>query len=278
MSDRIAASRRRLLGAALGLSIVSLLWSGAAAAEPPPERDWDLALYAYGWAPMVLADGEARIDGELYSPEFDTDFSDVFSEWDFGAGLGLDFRYWRFVMLLDGVWVQSEVDGHIAGSEIDGHLTNVVADGKLGFRVVDRTTPWGDASSLDAPRLFVDLLAGARYWFVKNDAMDLEGFPANDLNYQTDKDWVDPLVGARVVVGILPTLSFALVGDVGGFDIGNGSELTWMVYPMLNWQPFERVSFFAGYKHLRADRERPSTNKDFDYELSGPTLGLGFHF
>jgi hypothetical protein len=276
MSDRFAASRRRLLGAALGLSLV---WPLAVSAEPPPARDWDLMLYAYGWAPMVEADGEATIDGELFSPEFDTDFSDVFGEWDLGAGAGIDFRYWRFVLLLDGVWVQSEVDSDIAGIDVDGHLTNVVADGKAGFRVVDRTTPWGDASSLDAPRLFVDLLAGARYWFVKNDAMDLEGFPiGTNLNYQTDKDWVDPLVGARLVVGILPTLSFSLVGDVGGFDIGNSSEITWMVYPTLNWRPFERVSFFAGYKHLRADRERPSTNKDFDYELSGPTLGLGFHF
>jgi hypothetical protein len=275
MTDRLAG-RRRWLGAALGISLV---WSGAAAAEPPPERDWDLMLYAYGWAPKVLADGEATIDGEQYSPEFDTDFSDVFSEWDFGAGLGLDFRYWRFVLLLDGVWVQSEVEGHLAGQEIDGHLMNVVADGKAGFRVLDRATPWGDPSALDAPRWSVDLLAGARYWFVKNDAMDLEGFPVgNNLNYQTDTDWVDPLVGARLVFGILPTLTFSLVGDVGGFDIGNGSELTWMVHPTLNWRPFERVSFFAGYKHLRADRERPSTNKDFDYELSGPTVGLGVHF
>lgn len=275
MSDRFAASRRRLLGAALAFSLVCPL---AASAEPPPDN-WDLMIYAYGWAPTVLADGEATIDGELVSPEFDTDFSDVFSNWDFGAGAGIDFRYWRFVLLLDGVWVQSEVDDDIRGVGVDGHLTNVVADGKAGFRVLDRTTPWGDAQALDAPRLFVDLLAGARYWFVKNDAMDLEGFPiGNNLNYQTDQDWVDPLVGARVVVGVLPTLSFSVVGDVGGFDIGNGSELTWMVQPMLNWQPFERVSFHAGYKHLRADRERPSSNKDFDFELSGPTVGLGFHF
>jgi hypothetical protein len=275
MQDRFAG-RRRLLGAALGISIA---WAGAAAAEPPPP-DWELALYAYGWAPKVEADDEATIDGVLFSPSFDTGFSDVFGEWDLGAGATLDFRYQRFVLLLDGAWVQSEVDSRLAGFVIDGHLTNVIGDGKLGFRVVDTAVPWSnEPAAVDTPRLFVDLLAGARYWFVRNDAMDLEGFPiGNDLDYQTDRDWVDGLVGARVVVGLLPQLAFSLVGDVGGFDIGNSSELTWMVHPMLEWRPFERVGFRVGYKHLRADRERPSTNQDFDYELSGPTVGLGIHF
>ena len=276
MVDRIETSRRRLLGVALGLSIV---WAGPAFAEPPPDN-WDLRVYFYGWAPMVEADGETEIDGTFYNPEFDTDFSDVFSDWDFGAGGGIDFRYMRFVLLLDGVWVQSEVEDRLLGAKLDGHLTNVVADGKLGVRVLDRAAPWaGDPASLDAPKVAIDLLAGVRYWWLRNNAMDLEGLPiGNDLDYQTDVDWWDPLVGARLVIGIVPSLSFQLVGDVGGFDIGNASELTWMVNPTLNWQPFERVSFFAGYKHLRAERERPRTNQDLDYELSGPTVGLGVHF
>jgi hypothetical protein len=276
MQGRFAAKRGRMLGAALGFTIV---WAGAAAAEPPPP-DWELEVYAYGWAPTVEADYDGEIDDAFVFATFDTDFDDVFSEWDLGAGVGIDFRYQRFVMLLDGVWVQSEVESSdLPGLNVDGHLTNVVGDGKLGFRVLDRAAPWAsDPSSLDAPRMAFDVLAGARYWFLKNEALDLEGQLAVPYNIQTDIDWVDPLVGMRLILGLMPQLSFSLVGDIGGFDIGNGSELTWMVHPMLNWRPIERMSVHLGYKHLRADKERPSTNKDMDYELSGPTVGLGVHF
>jgi hypothetical protein len=277
MQGRFAAKRGRMLGAALGFTIV---WAGVAAAEPPPPREWELELYAYGWAPTVEADYDGEVDGQFVHATFDTDFDDVFSEWDFGAGAGIDFRYQRFVMLLDGVWVQSEVEtGDIPGVDADGYLTNVVGDGKLGFRVVDRVAPWaGDPSNLDSPRMAFDVLAGARYWWLRADPLDLEGELAVPYNLQTDIDWVDPLVGMRLILGLMPQLSFSLVGDIGGFDIGNSSELTWMVHPMLNWRPIERMSVHLGYKHLRADKERPSTNKDMDYELSGPTVGLGVHF
>lgn len=278
MSHRTTPGRcRALLGVALGITIA---WPAIVAAEPPPPRDWQLSLMAYGWAPKIEADYDGTIAGQDFERTFSTDFGDVFDDWDIGAGAALNFRYKRFVMLLDGVWVQSEEDTRLQGVDLDGYVTNVVGDGKIGFRVLDMPTPWAASpTTIDSPRWAIDLLAGARYWWVRADPLDLEGKIAPPYDVQTDVDWVDPIVGGRLILELIPELYLSVVGDVGGFGIGNGSELTWMVHPMLNWRPLERVSFHAGYKHLRADgRDGPSTGKSMDFELSGPMVGLGFHF
>lgn len=253
---------------------LALLGFGApAAAEPPPPREWDLAIFGYGW----LAASEAEFDTRLGEVEVDASISDNLEDLELGAMAALDARYRRFVVFLDGVWTQIGDESSVARGRVDADVTLSYADAKLGVRLLDRAAPWADAAQLDAPRLRFDLLGGARYWYTR---LEVDGRFPNAPDRQDDrvKDWIDPLVGARIGIGILPTLNLAVIGDVGGFDLGNGSEWTWMVMPTLNWRPGERWSFHVGYKHVHADRERPSTNRSSDFELTGPIAGVGLHF
>lgn len=244
----------------------------AAGAEPPP-RDWDLAIFGYGW----LIASEASFETELGVFEADRGIRDNLEDLDLAAMAAADFRYRRLVVFLDGIWTQLSDESSVVRGRVDGEVTLAYADGKLGVRAIDVPAPWADASRDDAPRVRVDLLGGARYWYTR---AELDGRFPNFPNRQVDvtRDWVDLLVGARVQVGILPTVNLSVIGDVGGFDVGNGSELTWMVAPTVNWRPWRRWSLHAGYKHVEAERERPSTNRDLDAELSGPVVGVGFHF
>jgi hypothetical protein len=250
-----------------------LLGATASRAEPPPPRDWELAIFGYGW----LIASEASFETEFGVFEVDRGIRDNLEDLDFAAMGAAQFRYRRFVALLDGVWTDLSNDSSVVNGRVDGDATLAYLDGKLGVRLLDRAAPWADASRGDAPRVRFDLLGGARYWYTR---AELDGRFPNVADRQVDetRDWVDLLVGARVLVGILPTLNVSVVGDVGGFDMGNSSELTWMVMPTLNWRPWRRWSFHAGYKFVRAERERPSTNRDLDVELSGPVVGVGFHF
>jgi opacity protein-like surface antigen len=261
----------RIRPAFIALALLAL--AAPAAAEPPPQRDWDVALFGYGW----LIASEASFDTEFGDVDIDASISDNLEDLELAAMGALDVRYRRFVFFLDGVWTQIGDESSVAQGRVDADMTLAYADAKLGFRLLDATAPWADASQLDAPRVVFDLLGGARYWYTRLEA---DGRFPNVSNRQFDKtkDWVDPLVGARFAIGILPTLNFSVIGDVGGFDIGNGSELTWMVMPTLNWRPWEHWSFHAGYKHVKAERERPRTNRDLDVELTGPMVGVGFHF
>jgi hypothetical protein len=261
--------RLRLSGAAA----ILLLLGPVAGAEPPPERDWDLALFGYGW----LVASEAEFETEFGTFEADKSITDNLEDLEMAVMGAVDARYRRFVFFFDGVWTKIGDESSVVNGRVDGDVTLAYADAKLGLRLLDAAAPWADASRLDAPRVVFDLVGGARYWYTR---AELDGeFPnVPDRQFDKTKDWVDPLVGARIGVGLLPTLNVSIVGDVGGFDMGNGSELTWMVMPTLNWRPWRRWSFHVGYKHVKAERERPSTNRDLDVELTGPVAGVGFHF
>jgi hypothetical protein len=241
--------------------------------EPPPPRDWDLALFTYLW----MAGVEADVESEFGDIHVDQSFSDILDDLELGAMAALDARYRRFVLFVDGIYTKVGDESSVAQGRVDSDLTMAYLDAKLGFRVLDATAPWADPAQLEAPRVFFDVLGGARYWY---NRLELDGrFPnVPDRQFDKSKDWVDPLVGGRLGVGLLPTLNVSVIGDVGGFDMGNGSELTWMVMPTLNWRPWEHWSFHAGYKYVKAERERPSRNRDLDVELSGPVVGVGFHF
>jgi hypothetical protein len=262
----------RIAGGLLG---ACLLVARAAMAEPPPPRDWELAVFPYVWAAGI----EAEVDTRAGDVVVDQDFLDILEDLELGAMGVVQARWRRFVFEFDGVYtkVGDETDVRQGLVRADVDLTQMILDAKLGFRVLDATAPWGDASAIDTPRVLLDVLAGVRYWYNGFD-VDLESRSGADRKIGPSRDWVDPIVGLRAGLGLTRTISVSVMGDVGGFDVGNASEWTWMVMPSLNWRPWDRVSFHAGYKHLDVDRERPSTNQGFGYTMSGPFLGVGFHF
>lgn len=266
----------RFLAATLAMLVVIAGFAPRSAAEPPPPRDWDLAIFAYLWAAGV----EAEVETPVGDVEIDQDFVDILADLELGGMALVDARWRRLVLIFDAVYTktgdESEVLGGLARADVD--LTQVVLDAKLGFRVLDFVAPWGDASALNAPRVRFDLLAGARYWYNSAD-VDLNGsFGGFGRHFSPSNDWVDPVAGVRVGAEITRSVGLSVVADVGGLDIGDSSEFTWMVMPSLNWRPWNRVSLHVGYKHLDVERKRPSTNNDVDYTMSGPFLGLGFHF
>lgn len=267
---------RRFPAAHFAMLVVSAWFAPGSAAEPPPPRDWDLALFTYVWAAGVEADVETRA-GDV---AIDQDFVDILGDLELGGMALVDARWRRLVLIFDAVYTktgdESDVLGGLARADVD--LTQVILDAKLGFRVLDVVAPWGDASAPDAPRVLFDLLAGARYWYNGAD-VDLNGsFGGFGRHFSPSNDWVDPVAGVRVGAEITRSVGLSVVADVGGLAIGDSSEFTWLVMPSLNWRAWDRVSVHVGYKHLGVERKRPRTNNDVDYTMSGPFLGLGFHF
>ena len=58
--------------------------------------------------------------------------------------------------------------------------------------------------------------------------------------------WVDPIVGARFAIDLTPKLALIGRGDVGGFDLGSASKLTWSASAYLGWHFTPLVSAYAG--------------------------------
>jgi hypothetical protein len=250
-----AASLAALGFAAFGLQEI-------AAAEPPPPRDWDLGLGLYGWltASELTVEGNLRGSDEV-TRHYDKNIGEAFEDWDGGGGGYAHFRYLRFVGLVDGAWVQNDGDSGM-------WLTDKIIDAKVGIRVLDLNRPFSSGTVAGGPRLHLDLLVGARYRDSEADLND-----GTDLNIDQVRDWVDPVVGLRGGVELVPNLTLETVADVGGFDLGNASHLTWSVNPRLNYRAWEHLDLFLGWKHLHEDHDDA-----LEIELSGPQAGIGYSF
>lgn len=234
-------------------------------AEPPPPRDWDAAVHLYGWIPGTDFEIDGNVIGTNYERNFDKDLGEAFEDLDGGAGGDVQFRWTRLVGMIDGAWVQNDLNS-------DGWFTNSIIDGKLGVRVLsldrERTAETGVNP---APRLALDVLGGARYRRVEAD-LTIDTF-LGDRGVREDRDWVDAVVGLGVTVGILPNLTLSAVGDYGGFDWGNSSHRTWSVNPRLTFRALDHLDVFVGWKHLRDEHDG-----DLDMSLSGPQAGIGYAF
>ena len=122
-----------------------------------------------------------------------------------------------------------------------------------------------DSAEADGPRFKLDLMAGARY---RDAEVDIDGRDNN-----RSSDWWDPVVGLRTSVGLIQHLTFDTVADVGGFDIGNASHLTWSMNPRLNYRAWDHLDIFFGWKVLHDEK-----NSHLNGTLNGPQLGLGYSF
>ena len=83
--------------------------------------------------------------------------------------------------------------------------------------------------------------------------MDLEGgidieSPLG-VNPSSDgsRDWIDPIVGGIIHVDLMEKLAFRVRGDIGGFDIGSGSDLVWNALAGFGYTLSERTTLWLGY-------------------------------
>lgn len=263
MHRRTKTSRR----AAIGVTAASLVFAfaGVAAAEPPPPRIWDLNLNLYGWIPATDLEVDGTIGDSAFSRNYDKGLGEAFDDLDGGAGMDMAFRLHRFVTMWDGAWVQSDENS-------DGWFTNTIVDGRIGVRVLDLNPPVSSASADDGERrVTLDLLGGARYRRAETNVDGDSRFGVR--RWHDDREWVDPTVGMAFSVELVPNLSLSTVADIGGFDIGNSSHLTWSVNPRLSYRAFEHLNLFVGWKYLQEDHD-----DDIEMMLNGPQAGIGYVF
>jgi hypothetical protein len=193
--------------------------------------------------------------------------------------------------------------------DVETRTTMWVGDAKVGWRALSApfSRVFGTEQPGDLRRLDVDLFAGVRYWNVNVDVaatvspavltvggntaalgtLDVPRLKIDDTELPGDllrggarkveqrADWFDPIVGVRFRGDVTESVSLFLLGDLGGFGIGEASGLTWQVNAGLEWRFAERLSATVSYRALAADRDHGSVT---DAILYGPQLGLGLRF
>lgn len=129
--------------------------------------------------------------------------------------------------------------------------------------------------------LTFEALAGARYTYLKSE-IDIDiapgsfGILPSHVSIEESKDWLDPLIGARVRAHLTDRVTLSVRADASGFGVGSASKLTWQVTAGATYDLSDRTSLFVGYRYYDLEYERGGF--EFDAVLKNPIVGVGIRF
>lgn len=128
--------------------------------------------------------------------------------------------------------------------------------------------------------LTVDAYAGARYVYFKTKADVTVTTPLGTIGtgFSKKRDWVDPMVGGRILWNLSDRWMAVFRTDVGGFGLSSKFTLDldgFLVYRANSW-----LRFMGGYRALYEDHQEGSGSNKFKYNLwaHAPWLGVGVEF
>jgi len=225
--------------------------------------DWQFSGDFYMWAPAIK--GKTAQGGDI-----DISFNDIIDNLDLTFMAGMAARKGKFTLLVDVIYMDLE-------DSSDYSLTR-----RLSITNLDMTawvvTPAAAYTVLDTERIEINVLAGARYLYLKTDVdlvrQRLLGGPIRFSPSGSGHVW-DGIVGARGNVKLNERWKLPFHFDVGAGD----TDLTWQAFGGIEYS-FSRLSVAAGYRHLEWDFDENDTGGDLfdDLYISGPVLGLRYNF
>lgn len=252
MSMRLAF----VLSAAMALAV-----PGAATAA---DGKWDYSGTLYGWFPGVSTTVETPV-GEV---ESEVGFDEILDTLDIAFLGALEARKGRISLVGDlqyfDVGVEAEPPKGMLFSDAEVDSKMVLLSAYATYALVDRED------------LRFDIGGGLRYVDATIDT-HLNGIGmVPDAAFSRDGGWTDGLVAARVTRRFNDRWYGVAYGDVGGFGIGDSSELTWQVFVGSGYRFNQTWSAVGGYRHLSIER---NFNKfDVTAGVSGPFLGFQASF
>jgi hypothetical protein len=218
-------------------------------------ENWDFSLAPlYLWG--VSISGEQTVKG--IDVDVDVPFSDIFNNLNGAFTIhfeGVHQQRWGF--LVDFSWIRLNPKQETPFGDIDITYTDILTE-LGGFYRWNR-----GAHNFDA-------LGGLRY-----SSMDVDlDFPGPLPKIDQSKGWLDPFVGGRWAWQISDKWNLRLRGDIGGFGVG--SDFSWNLVGLIEFQPWKYVALFAGYRALYQDYEDGNGRNKFKFDatMHGPGIGL----
>ena len=259
------ATRRGFLGR-VGATVVMAACCLAGIAASAPAQDaasrqgWTFAVTPYLWVPAIDIETSLPDRPPSEPPEdvrFDTGLTGA-------AMLTLRARHGAWGGFVDFAYAKAVSESVVAGVlysgvRLDAEITHATAVGT--YRV-----PMG-------PNADVDLLAGARLWWVDETLKFAAGvLPAYASS--GGETWLDPLLGVDVAYRV--GRDWRLTALVTLANIGSGDTLSVETFAGVGYRVNDRFSATAGYRYLR--EEYADEGFSLDATFSGFMVGAGFHF
>ena len=255
-----------------------------APAEPPYQEDvqldegdgpWRFEFNSWIW--LMGVEGDVGVRG--VTADVSADFGDIIDASDSVVAFSghLEVGYGPFAGFVDGLYADLGADdqsGPAGMAQVDVEFQQTIVDFGLMYRL-GTWEPSGDAA-LNRHDTTLDLYAGARY-----NGLEIEVRPANLPDRSSDKDWFDPIIGAKAVLPIARDWHVRLNGDVGGFGVA--SDLTWSATAVIGYDFLvfnHPATVLGGYRAIGWDYSDGSGTSEFTWDIiqHGPILGFSLGF
>ena len=250
-------------------------------AQQPSE--WSFTIAPYAW--LAGTGGTIVTDGD--ETDFELSFDDVLELTTGGFQVNAQARYGRFFVTFDGTWAQLGHGEDLLGGRIDFSVKQTIAELQGGFRLLGPqfrpASP--DSRSYIRGAAALDAYVGIRYW--RTDLalnVDLPGLPPLVPPTQTEvsdaDEWYEPIVGARLGLGLTEKIGVAINATLGGFGVADAAELTWTLSLFVDWRFGKKWSAAFGWRTQGVD-DISGTGVDRNGSkivTTGPIVGLVYSF
>lgn len=220
-----------------------------------PTSDWHFAVSPYLWLPWI----HGTIGARGHEASVHVSPGDLLSHFRFGLMGVVDTRYKRIVMPVDFVWLRLGANNALpltdeaVNANVKGQA--FILTPKIGYRLVDSEI------------VKIDALTGFRYWHF-GESLRLST-SENSVKFSSSQNWVDPVVGGRILANLSPKVTVSIGGDVGGWN--TGSLIDYQIGGLLGYRVKPSVVLQAGYRYLATDCRSGGTT--INLVIAGPLFG-----
>ncbi|MDX2114964.1 MAG: hypothetical protein SFZ24_04985 [Planctomycetota bacterium] len=237
------------------------------------ERDpWRIEFTPWIW--LMGIDGDVGV-GPV-TARVSQSFVDILGTSDsiFAFAGRLEVAHERIGFFLDGFFADLGVEdesGPPGIGDVDVEFEQGMLDFALMYRMIERQSDAGATGR----GLSLDVYAGGRY-----SSLDLTIDPKQLASESRGDQWVDPIIGTRVILPLGESWHVMVAGDIGGFGVS--SDLTWGATGTLG-HDFSLFGLPAtasiGYRAIAWDYEGDGERRfHWDVVQHGLILGLTLRF
>jgi hypothetical protein len=236
------------------------------------ESGWEFQVAPYMW--FLSMEGHVTVKGQKSNA--DLSFSDIWDELNIAGMVEFEGRKDRWGFFGDTIYANLGKNKSAQGIRIEPSVNVLWATAGGFYRL--GTWDLADTVKNKAPAVTIDILAGARYTYM-DVSLRIDNFP----NQKKDKQWVDPIIGARTLFDLSERWTISLQGNIGGFGVG--SDFTWGAFGLLTYRfPLfskeNNARVAAGYRAFSQDYTDGKGDNRFQWDeiMYGPVVGLIVQF
>lgn len=224
------------------------------------QSDWTYNATLYGWFPGI----STKVKTPVAEVEGEVGFDEVLDSLDFAFLGAIEARKGRVALIGDLQYYDFGIKAHPPNGLL-------YREGKIDQKLV-LFSGYATYAVADAADFRFELGGGLRFVQATIDTQLAGVAPTPDLSQKAEGNWADLIVGTRVNKHFNERWHAFAYADVGGFGIGNSSDLTWQVSFGQSYKFSDGWSVAGGYRHLSIKRK--FKNADVTTETSGPFLGF----